>query len=185
MKSGKSLYVTAGAIALAAITFSLAVSAQAQTESTLYSFTGGTDGSSPVTGLISDSAGNLYGVAESGGNLSDCNGAGCGVVFELSPNGTGGWTQTVLHTFTGGTDGSFPNSALLRDAAGNLYGTTSFGGNSTCSGGSSCGTVFELSPSSGGWAETILYRFTGGSDGWLPEGTLLMDASGNHFGTAS
>lgn len=95
-------------------------------------------------------------------------------------------TERVIYGFGALPDGQNPIGGLIFDHAGNLYGTTSFGGNSTCSGGSSCGTVFELSPvSGGGWTETILYRFTGASDGWNPNGTLLLDASGNLLGTAA
>jgi uncharacterized repeat protein (TIGR03803 family) len=172
------------AVSIAAITFSLAVRAQAQTETVLYSFFGGADGGSPSAALISDSAGNFYGVAESGGvTTGNCtNNQGCGVIFELSPNGTGGWTETVLYTFTGEADGAFPDT-LLMDAAGNLYGVTASGGavsNKDCSP-YGCGVVFELSPSSSGWTETVLYSFHF-TDGERPT-SLIQDPAGNFYGT--
>ena len=99
---------------------------------------------------------------------------GCGTVFKLAP-ASGGWTETVLYTFTGGSDGGEPYARLLSDAAGNLYGTTLLGGNigSACSSG--CGTVFKLTPGSGGWTESVLYAFAGGTDGASPYDGLAFD----------
>jgi len=180
MKSTRLSQILRAAGIAAAITFSLAVSVQAQTETTLVSFTGGSDGRNPIAGLISDASGNLYGVAGTGGNIHLCQGHGCGVLYELSPNGSGGYTETVLYTFTGGADGTFPNSTLLMDAAGNLYGTTFLGGDLTCNSPYGCGTIFEFSPSASGWTETVLHAF-GGSDGIDP--TLIVpDAVGNFYG---
>ena len=125
-----------------------------------------------MVGVVRDQAGNLYGTAPIGGADNH------GVVFELTP-GSGGWTETILYTFTGGNDGAMPYSSLILDQAGNLYGTTSQGG----AGGS--GLVYELSPSSGGWSETVLYSFTGGDDGGWPMGALLFDPAGNLYGTTS
>ena len=136
---------------------------------TLYRFTGGSDGCSPMAGLVRDSSGNLYGTA-AGGGTGTC-GSGYGVVFELSPTGT----LTVLYTFTGGADGGTPQASLFRDRSGNLYGTTSQGG------AANAGTVFEI-PFGG--AETVLYSFTGGSDGAHPTSGVVRDASGNLYGTA-
>jgi len=142
--------------------------AQTGPEQVLYASQGGSDGSSPSSGLIFDALGNLYGETEGGGN-------GNGTVFELSPNSNGGWTETVLYSFQGGNDGVGPSDGLVFDQAGNLYGTT-YGGN---------GTAFELSPNgSGGWTETVLYRFLGGSDGAGPQG-LIFDQKGNLYGTAN
>src|SRR5258708_15925562 len=184
MKSRRNsrIYLVA---ALAAITLSLAVCAQAQTESTLDSFSRGTDGGSPITGLVADSAGNLYGVAQSGGQTTgNCsNSQGCGVVFELSPDGTGGWTETVLYTFTGRTDGAFPGSTLLLDTAGNLYGTAESGGDLTSCSPYGCGVIFELSPSSNGWTQTVLYSFHF-TDGDRPN-SMVRDAVGNLYGTTA
>ena len=91
-------------------------------ETVLYTFTGAADGGFPVSGLIADAAGNLYSTTGGGGNTSapNCVFTGCGVVFKLDRSGN----ETVLYTFTGGADGSGPSAGLVRDAAGNLYGTT-------------------------------------------------------------
>jgi uncharacterized repeat protein (TIGR03803 family) len=147
--------------------------------SLLYSFTGVGEGSGPGGALISDSAGNLYGTTEYGG-------VGNGIVFELMPQSSGGYKERVIHTFLGGTDGSLPIGGLTFDSAGNLYGTTYYGGaNSGCTTSTTgCGTVYELSPStSGKWTETILHAFAD-ADGTEPAGDLIMDSHGNLFGTA-
>ncbi|HEY3638385.1 MAG TPA: choice-of-anchor tandem repeat GloVer-containing protein, partial [Rhizomicrobium sp.] len=109
----------------------------------------------------------LYGTTTTGGSAND------GVVFELAPNGT----ETVLHNFTGGpTDGMQPNyGSLIRDKAGNLYGTTAGGGTHTLG-----GTVFKLTPDG---TESLLYSFTGGSDGASPAGGVILDSTGNLYGT--
>lgn len=153
----------------------------------LYAFTGQADGWDPTGGLIFDSAGNLYGTTQGGGDLGSmlCGnpiGFGCGVVFELSPSRSSGgtWTETVLHTFEGGADGAWPGTALIFDKSGNLFGTTRIGG-SILSGN---GTVFELSPGAGGvWTESIIYAFTGSSDGYVPTSSLVFDSLGNLYGT--
>jgi uncharacterized repeat protein (TIGR03803 family) len=149
-------------------------------ESVLYSFPGGSDGCFPYPGVVLDSDGNLYGVAFDGGVSGSCNN-GYGLVFRIDTSGN----ETVLHTFSGGSDGANPDSVLLFDSKGNLYGTTENGGSGQC-GGTGCGTVFELSPQSGGgWAETILYAFCSLSscaDGEAPGG-LILDASGDLYGT--
>jgi uncharacterized repeat protein (TIGR03803 family) len=144
-------------------------------ENALYSFVGGTDPKLPYAGLIFDKAGNLYGTTESGGANSQ------GTVFEMTRNSNGSWTETVLYSFTGSTDGGQPYGSLVLDGAGNLYGTTNYGGNANCTMG--CGTVFELTPGSSGWTESVLYSFTGGSDGREPSARLLADAAGNLYGT--
>ena len=164
-------------------------------ENVLYTFTGGSDGGQPYAGLISDAKGNLYGTAEYGGNETACpagvlvSGAGCGVVFELSPpsSGNGPWTETVLYSFTGGSDGAYPKAGLIFDQAGNLYGTTTDGGGSSAACGTfGCGIVFELSPvAGGGRTESIIYRFQGGSDGAGPQAGLIFDSKGNLYGTTS
>ncbi|MGA7078008.1 MAG: choice-of-anchor tandem repeat GloVer-containing protein [Terriglobales bacterium] len=134
------------------------------TETVLHSFAGGSDGATPYGGVILDSKGNLYGTTAGGGSSS------AGIVFKLSPSGT----ETLLHTFAGGADGANPTVALVRDKAGNLYGTTSGGGSSND------GTVFEFSPSG---THTILYTFTGGADGAEPGSDLILDKQGNLYGT--
>ena len=144
-------------------------------ESSLYNFSGGSDPKLPYAGLIFDKTGNLYGTSELGGVSNQ------GTVFEVTPNADGTWSETVLYSFTGGADGGQPSSGLVLDSAGNLYGTTNFGGSGNCNLG--CGTVFELSHVSGGWAETVLYTFTGGADGRQPAARLLLDSAGNLYGT--
>jgi uncharacterized repeat protein (TIGR03803 family) len=128
------------------------------------------DGGSPWAGVITDSAGNLYGTAFA--------------AFELSP-GTNGWKENVLHTFCQGNDGCGAVVGLVRDGSGNLYGTTEMGGSDRC-GGVGCGTVYELTPTADGkWEETILHRFQAQGDGGGPgAGALILDASGNLYGTA-
>ncbi len=154
------------------------------TETVLRNFGHGGDGADPNGGLIFDAAGNLYGTTSQGG-VHDCLEGGCGTVFELTPNGSGGWTETVLHSFGNGTDGNYPDGGLIFDAAGNLYGTTSEGGiHLSCNEG--CGTVFELSPrESGGYTETVLHNFGSGADGQQPYASLIFDADGNLYGTTS
>lgn len=134
-------------------------------ETVLYSFTGGTDGSSPLCNLIFDTAGNLYGTAQKSGTY------GFGTVFELSPNGAGAWNQTVLYSFTGGTDGANPISGLTMDSSGNLYGATFKLGVKS-------GTIFELSPSGGEWAESTIYQASALS-------AVIFDSTGNLYGTSA
>ena len=154
------------------------------TEATLYDFKGGSDAFAPYAGLIFDQSGNLYGTTIIGGGTG-CYGVGCGTVFELSPASDGGWTETVLYSFTGGGDGSRPQAGLLLDSAGNLYGTSTQGGNLTCGSGSGCGVVFKLTPKSDSWRETVLYRFKGGIDGADPYTGVLLGKEGNLYGTTA
>ncbi len=149
----------------------------------LYSFLGSTiDGAAPVASLIFDASGNLYGTTEQGGIKGGCNQESglptCGIVFELSPNGAS-WTETILYECTNSNgDGAVPVAAVTFDAAGNLYGTTSSGGLY------GDGTVFKLAPAGGGWSESIVYSFGGNAyDGKYPEAGLLLDSSGNLYGT--
>ncbi|HXM61564.1 MAG TPA: choice-of-anchor tandem repeat GloVer-containing protein [Terriglobales bacterium] len=150
------------------------------TESVLYNFTGGEDGGQPYGSLTFDSSGNLYGTTNFGGS-TNCN-LGCGTVFELTP-GSGGWTESVLYTFSGDSDGREPYARLLFDAAGNLYGTTLLGGNVTSACSSGCGTVFKLTHGSSGWTESVIYAFEGGTDGASPYDGLAFDAAGNLYGS--
>ncbi len=137
---------------------------------TVYRFKGGTNGEYPVGDLILDKAGNLYGATENGGT------SGFGTVFKLNTNGK----KTVLYSFTGGADGVYPVAGVIADSAGNLYGTTQYGGGVSCFGGG-CGTVFKLDKTG---KETVLYSFTGGADGAAPVAGLVRDAAGNLYGTA-
>jgi uncharacterized repeat protein (TIGR03803 family) len=156
-------------------------------EKILYRFTGGTDGASPSSSLALDASGHLYGTTSAGGNTSECIGSeskGCGVVFELTSS-QGKWQESVLYEFQGGADGWSPSGNLLFDAAGNIYGTTLYGGTGTACGTSGCGTVFELSSNAdGSWTETVLHSFEYGFDGAFPAG-LTADASGRLFGVTT
>jgi len=139
----------------------------------LYTFTGGADGEGPVGTLIRDATGNLYGTTLAGGQF------GWGTVFKLDKTGK----ETVLHSFTGGADGNTPRAGVIRDSAGNLYGTTLYGGDLTCNAGGfdGCGVVFKLSKSG---QETILHTFEGGTnDGSAPLAGLVRDSSGNLYGS--
>ncbi|HWY22560.1 MAG TPA: choice-of-anchor tandem repeat GloVer-containing protein [Candidatus Acidoferrum sp.] len=147
------------------------------TEKILHTFTGSSDGSVPEAGMTLDSQGNLYGTTAFGGAFG-C----CGTVFELSPASNGTWTEKLIYDFSlgGGADGFIPWGGLVFDNKGNLYGTTLFGGTSFQ------GTVFELTPGANGtWTESVLYSFTGGADGGSLFGSsLIIDGSGNLYGTA-
>jgi uncharacterized repeat protein (TIGR03803 family) len=141
----------------------------------IYDFTGGSDGSHPRAGVILDSAGNLYGATATGGS-----GQG-GTVFELSP-ANGGWSFSLLYSFTGSGSGALlggPVGNLVMDAAGNLYGTT------LIDGANGYGAVFKLTHSETGWSYTSLHDFTNGSDGGTPYSNLIFDSSGTIYGTAS
>jgi uncharacterized repeat protein (TIGR03803 family) len=140
--------------------------AHAQAFKVVHSFTGGATGADPLNGFVTDAAGNLYGTASSGGIYNN------GVAFVVNPKGK----ETILHKFKGGADGSSPQGFLLRDAAGNLYGTTAAGGIF------GAGTVFEITS---GLVETVLYNFTGHPDGANPLAGLTMDSAGNLYGTTA
>jgi uncharacterized repeat protein (TIGR03803 family) len=142
------------------------------TEKVLYNFPDYNDGY-PKGPLTFDAAGNLYGTAI---------GEYTGNVFELTPGANGQWTQTVLYQFNGGSDGDSPYAGVVLDAAGNLYGTTYYGG------GANLGTVFKLAPgANGGWTETVLHSFCaadGCTDGGNPYAGVVLDAAGNLYGNA-
>src|SRR6266446_7497542 len=160
-------------------TLTTATHAAAQTEKVLYNFFPNSSPAFwPSSGVIFDKSGNLYGVTSNGGVN------GVGTVYELSPTASGTWTQKVLHTFGQGTDGQTPTGNLIMDSAGNLYGTTVYGGTGTCASTPvGCGTVFELIPGAGGvWTEKRLHSFKG-TDGNYPASGVIMDASGNVYGT--
>jgi uncharacterized repeat protein (TIGR03803 family) len=134
-------------------------------ETVLYAFTGSAgDGAYPYSGVILDRAGNIYGTTEAGGG-------GLGTAYQLTPS-SGQWTETVIDKFRYPTNG--PYSAMIMDAAGNLYGTTGDGTK-----------VYELSPSEYGWVETILHTFPGGYEGGLAYGGLVMDQAGNLYGATA
>jgi uncharacterized repeat protein (TIGR03803 family) len=150
-------------------------------ERVLFAFQGGNDGAFPMAGLVLDGAGNLYGTTSQGGGLQNCGGYGCGIAFELvaPPNPGGTWTEKLLYSFTGLSDGEEPEGSLIFDSLGNLY-STAYGG------GGGFGTVFELSPGANGlWTETTLYEFGGppNGDGAAPAAGLVFDDAGNLYGT--
>ncbi|MGC9952435.1 MAG: choice-of-anchor tandem repeat GloVer-containing protein [Bryobacteraceae bacterium] len=249
MPSTKSHRIREIFLVFAIIVFTAGAPSTAATRKTLHAFQGDPDAAAPESNLVMDAHGDLYGTSYSGGD-GPCE-YGCGTVFELSPDGTGGyaervihtfqgplvdgqqpqaplifdaqgnlygttlaggrslegnsgtvfrlsprsdrtWTETILYSFRGGvsdsTDGAGPLAGLVFDAAGNLYGTTAGGGTGTACGAgivTGCGTIFELSPAeSGPWQETILHNFTNNhTDGWSPQSNLIMDRSGNFYGT--
>jgi uncharacterized repeat protein (TIGR03803 family) len=144
----------------------------------VHDFTGG-DGMAPIGNLVSDSSGNFYGVTLAGGMDNFCDWrTGCGAVFKLSKTSTGTWRTSVLHRFTDGLDGGQPQDGLVIDRAGNLYGTTPFGG------AYGFGVIYQVSNTASGWQETVLYNFQGQADGGSPYAKLTLDASGNLYGTA-
>lgn len=148
-------------------------------ESVIYSFTGGSDGAHPGGGLIIDQQGNLYGTATAGGDVA-CNEGGslpgCGTVFKIDTSGN----ESVVHAFTGGSDGLDPEGGLVVDSNGNLYGTTAEGGTGSCFPfpNNGCGTVFKITPSGN---TTVLYNFNL-ADGAVPQGSLVIDSEGNLYG---
>jgi uncharacterized repeat protein (TIGR03803 family) len=152
--------------------FQLKPSGSSWTENTVYAFQSASDGGSPFGGVVFDNAGNLYGATSGGGPGSG------GTVYELMP-ADGSWTFGVVYSFNGSAYLPGPYGSLTMDAAGNLYGTT------TKDGAYGAGSVFKLMPSDGGWTETDLYDFASGSEGAVPYGSVLIDASGNLYGTAS
>jgi uncharacterized repeat protein (TIGR03803 family) len=147
----------------------------ARTPTTLVSFNN-SNGAYPLGRLIFDASGALYGTTRDGGTGNS------GTVFKLAPPTIAGgtWTESVLYSFTGGSDGANPYAGLITDASGALYGTTYDGGTGNS------GTVFKLAPptiAGGTWTESVLYSFTGGIDGANPSGNLIADASGALYGT--
>ena len=172
---------------LCALTLFPLRSAQAQTFTVLYNFTGGQDGAHPWAGITIDGAGNLYGTGSYGGS-GNCMG-GCGTVFKLSHR-TSGWIFSPLYNFNGMPDGEYPEGRLIFGRDGRLYGTTGRGGvenQNRCIG---CGIVFTLRPPATfcrtticPWSEDVLYRFTGLDDGAEPSGDIVFDQQGNLFGT--
>lgn len=154
-------------------------------EKVIYSFLGpgtNSDGANPFDAVVQDAAGNLYGTTDFGGTVNDnCSpSAGCGTVFELSPNADGTWTESILYRFQGGADGSYPGISFFNNADGSVYGTTPNGGNISCGIGG-CGTIFKLSQSNGTWVKTVVYQFSG-SDGDQPISPLTRDSAGNIYG---
>ena len=153
-----------------------AVPGGAWTETTLYTFTGGDDGAAPGAGVTIGPGGVLYGTAEMKGASS------LGTAFSLAPPSTpgGSWTEATLHTFAGGADGGAPAANLAIDGDGVLYGTTDYGG------AANRGTIFSLTPPAspgGSWTETVIYAFTGGDDGSVPNGGVVIGPGGVLYGS--
>jgi uncharacterized repeat protein (TIGR03803 family) len=171
----------------AALILGGAASAQVS-ERVLYTFTpNSVNGGSPMSPLLQDSAGRLYGTASTGGRqISPCP---CGVVFELIPGAAGAWTYHLLYEFQGMLkgDGKTPSGNLVMDSAGNLYGTTSQGGTvRICGENNGCGTVFKLTRNATGrWAESVLHSFGGAGDGSTPYSGLTIDGAGNLYGATT
>lgn len=152
----------------------------------LYRFQGGSDGAFPIARVVIGPNGSLYGTTYGGGQSGDYH----GTVFNLKPpahaasNALDTWIKTTLYTFMGGSDGGRPAYGdIIFDAEGNILGTTALGGDLSCGSGGGCGTVFKLMPSGSGWTETVLYSFTGQSDGGYPEGGVILDGLGNLYST--
>lgn len=157
--------------------FQLSPSGGGWVHTVLYHFTGGADGGEPYKGVTLDAAGNLYGTAVTGGGGS-CEG-GCGVTYKLTNSG-GHWAQTVIHSFTGGDDGSGPGSPVVLDKAGDVYGTT------PTAGANGLGVVYQLHNANGQWALRVIHTFTGGADGeGGSAGRVAFDAAGNLYGVTT
>jgi uncharacterized repeat protein (TIGR03803 family) len=176
-----------GGPAFYGIVFRLSPSSQGQwIETILHNFSGSpADGNGPYQ-VAFDSAGNLYGATEFGGNAMANNpcGSGCGTVFRLAPASGGQWMETILADFNSVVNGIGVGNSLTFDAAGNLYGVTSTSGNSGCNSGASCSALFKLSPSTGGaWTESIVYQFGSTAGDVTRPWSLTFDATGNLYGT--
>jgi len=175
MVRGRTLRMnfSAARIVISALFVAVAIApgAHAQTFTVLHTFTG-PDGASPYSGITVDRAGNLYGTTSQSGVKGHM-----GTVFELTPTQSG-WVEQNQYYFGINSDGQFPFSGLVRDATGNLYGTTHNGGSQ------GYGIIYKLTPASGGWTEEILHNLSGASDGGISSATLVMDAAGNLYGTA-
>jgi len=141
------------------------------TQTVLYTFSGGNDGSGPGAGLTFDGSGNLYGMTPTGGEF------GLGVIYQLTPGPNDTWQFRVIHAFTGGLDGATGSAGRMLLDGGNLYGAATVGG------AHGKGNIFRLSPTQGGWKLRTLYSFKGQPDGGLPYGALTRDPAGNLYGT--
>jgi len=163
-------------VAVVATVVLVANAALAATTTVAYSFAGDEDGEYPSTELVMDAAGNLYGTTVQGGEF------GGGSVFQLAPDGSGGWIHTVLYSFTGGADGGQPYGGVTLDTAGNLYGAAVIGGTGGVCTEDGCGVAYELTNEGGTWQQHVLHAFTGGNDGSGPGAGLTFDQEGNLYG---
>jgi uncharacterized repeat protein (TIGR03803 family) len=176
MQSRRSLsFVGCSLAVLAFVAIPVSRAGATGTTNVVYSFGGEEDGEYPSTDLVMDAAGNLYGTSVQGGDF------GGGTVFELSPS-AGGWTHTVLYSFTGSADGGQPYGGVTLDPAGNLYGTAVVGGSGGTCVEDGCGVAYELTDVGGTWTETVIHNFTGGNDGYGPGSGLTLDTRGNLYG---
>lgn len=182
-KSGALYGTTYGGVDYGTV-FKLIPKGSSYNEDILYSFKSFPDGANPTGGVITDKKGDLFGTTTAGGTFAgDCGASGgCGIVFELVRQGAT-YKESVLYTFVGQGkgDGSGPIADLIMDSKGALYGTTEFGGSA------GYGTIFRLKKSAGVYKETVLHTFAGpsGSDGYNPEGRLILDKHGILYGTAN
>jgi hypothetical protein len=160
--------------------FKLTPSGSGYSEDAIYTFTAGRDGRYPIGGVIEDHKRALYGVAVYNGGTS-CQ---CGTVYKLGPSGSK-YTLNVIYRFQGGADGSYPNTPLVADSHGNLYGMTLEGGSCQWNA-DGCGTVFELRRSHDSYIHAVLHAFSAGTtDGLYPVGALALDSSGNLYGATT
>jgi uncharacterized repeat protein (TIGR03803 family) len=152
----------------------IANAALAAVPQTLYLFTGPPDAFLPNAGMVRDADGNFYGSTFYGGAFN------MGAVYKITPKGK----ETVLHSFSGGTDGAYPSAALIAGQGGTLYGTTEYGGTGGCtdSQGVGCGTIFQITEAG---VESVLYSFQGGNDGWVPNAGVVQTSSGDIYGTTN
>jgi len=162
--------------------FKLAHKGSAWILTPLYTFAGGADGAQPKNRVIFGPDRSLYGTTDRGGG-GPCD-SGCGTVFKLTPPATAcksavcSWTKTLIYQFMGGSDGANPaHNDIIFDQAGNIYGTTLFGGPGNL------GTVYELMPVNGSWMESVIHSFSGTLDGFNPETGVTLDGAGNLYGT--
>jgi uncharacterized repeat protein (TIGR03803 family) len=167
--------------------YKLTPSGNGFTYSVIYAFGGGNDAEYPMAPVVVDSGGSVFGTTVVGGSVLEGTGCGegCGAVFQLVPSGSG-YTESVIYNFQGSPDGAMPYAGLLADGTGAFYGTTMTGGvpaNSNCPNG--CGTVFKLTPAGSGYAENVLYRFQGGTDGSGPTDAVIAGSNGVLYGTTS
>lgn len=183
MPAGKRFFNLKVALAIFIILLAMGTPLAAQQERVIHNFGYRADGNTVYGGVISDAAGNLYGTTFGGGTFP-AGDFGAGVVYELVRQADGSWTEQILHDFGQGTDGRGPMAGLVFDAAGNLYGTTRYGGGGrTCPAG--CGIAYQLQPPAtqgGAWTENVLYRFENRYEGLNPQGNLVVDSAGNLFG---
>jgi hypothetical protein len=167
--------------------FRLSPSSSGWQFSVLYSFTQSTGANPAQNAPVLDAAGNIYGTNAFGGRSCASFSIGCGTIFKIAPTASGPWTFSLLHAFTGNSDGAEPLGALALDASGNVYGTAFNGGSTSCGSSIGCGTVYKISPAvGGGWQFARIWAFPGAvNGGYFPESGVIVDPAGNIFGSTS